>query len=87
MGSNSATKERFISLLRKYADCDGDIEMDLPLEAYGMDSFKAIQFIVDLEVEFSIEFPDYVMVPEMFNSAGSLYSCLEKVLNGELNPY
>ena len=58
---NEQMKEKFMSILHKYVGEDVDIDFDKPLSEYGLDSFNAIQLIVDLELECDIEFPDYVM--------------------------
>ncbi len=80
-------KEKFMSILQKYVDADVSIDFDKSLSEYGLDSFNAIQLIVDLELECDIEFPDYVMEPEMFQTAGTLYNCFSKIVSGTLEKY
>lgn len=80
-------KETFIKILQKYVGTEVIIDFSKPLSEYGLDSFNAIQLIVDLELNCSIEFPDYVMEPEMFETAGTLYSCFSKIMTSTLEKY
>ena len=80
-------KEKFLSILDKYVGTEEEIDFDKSLSEYELDSFIVIQLIVDLEIEFEIEFPDYVMVPEMFETAGTLYRCFFKVVTDTLEKY
>ena len=84
---NEQMKEKFMSIRQKYVGADVDIDFEKPLSEYGLESFNAIQLIVDLELECEIEFPDYVMEPEMFETAGTLYSCFSKIVSGTLEKY
>ena len=77
------TECKFKSIIRKYISENVDIEFEKTLKEYELDSFTAIHIIVDLELEFEIEFPDYVMVPEMFETIGSLYCCFIRVMSGD----
>lgn len=79
---NDKIRERYLKVLRNYINSEikeVDI-MELNMEELGIDSFKSIQLLIDLEVEFDIEFPDSMLSMELFASAGSLYDGLNQIL-------
>lgn len=72
-------KERFKELLRSYVKVE-DIQLDRTLDEMGMDSFAGVHLLVDLESEFEIEFPDYMINSEMFKDGNSIYKCFYDVM-------
>lgn len=76
--------EKVIGVLRKYIDAaerDKEISMDSPLDELGLDSFKAIYLLLDLEEAFQIQIPDSLLMPEIFSSPTSLKTAIESIIN------
>ncbi|MDE6233506.1 MAG: hypothetical protein K2M60_09220 [Lachnospiraceae bacterium] len=75
-------RERYVKVLRNYINSEikEDDIMELNMEELGIDSFKSIQLLIDLEVEFDVEFTDSMLSMELFVSARSLYDGLNQIL-------
>jgi acyl carrier protein len=76
-------QEKIIAILRGYLDQekkDVDIPADIGLTELGLDSFKAIYLLLDLEEAFQIQIPDSVLAPEIFVSPASLKNVVESLL-------
>lgn len=53
------------------------------VDAYGADSIDIVQLVVDLECEFSIEFPDEYLLVEKIAPYKELVSTMEELLSGD----
>lgn len=78
-------KERFISMLTPYVKVE-EVQLEKTLDEMGMDSFAGVHLLVDLESEFEIEFPDYMINSEMFKDGESIFECFINVMkmNGKV---
>ena len=78
--------ERYLEVIEKYTNHEVEKHeiMKMNLEELGIDSFMSIQILIDLEVEFDIEFPDSMLSTELFASAQSLLDGVNHVINSEL---
>lgn len=56
---------------------------DTDLSALGLDSLKMVNFLVDLEAQFSIEFPSTMMIPETFRNVQSVADSIRKLREQE----
>jgi acyl carrier protein len=82
--SSIQVSEKLIGVLRKYIDPSDrgkEISMDAPLDELGLDSFKAIYLLLDLEEEFQIQIPDSLLMPEIFESPQALKIAIESIIN------
>jgi len=81
MESNNVV-ERLKSVISKYVqENNKDFSLDTGLVSLGINSFNAIQILVDLEVEFEVEFTENMIVPEMFRSPQNILNSLNEILN------
>lgn len=74
---------KFMELIVPYFEEKENITLESNLEELGMDSFAAVRFLVDLETEFDIEFPDYLIGPDMFQTVGTIFTSFYDVLKGQ----
>lgn len=79
---NEKICERYVRVIENYVSPDVKKEdiMELNMEELGIDSFKSIQLLIDLEVEFDIEFPDAMLSMELFASPQSLLDGVNQVI-------
>ena len=56
------------------------VEIDYPLESYGLDSLQSINMMLELEQAFSIVFPDHLLTKENFETIGSIASTINEVV-------
>lgn len=84
MNSDNKYMEEFVNIIKKYVD-NGDIEinMETDLSELDIDSFKAVQILVDLEETFHIEFFDYELTLDLFENIGKLYEGFLKHVNNQ----
>ncbi|MGL5346352.1 MAG: phosphopantetheine-binding protein [Peptostreptococcaceae bacterium] len=72
---------KYYDVVNKYVDLDvSQLDFSISLNEIGLNSFNAIQILVDLEETFEIEFPDEKVVPEMFETIGSIFHTLENTI-------
>lgn len=61
-------------LRRHLPNASGEVlAPDEKLVTLGLDSLEAVQLLIDLELDFAIEFPDEVLTAEVFATVGSLW--------------
>lgn len=80
---NEKLYDKFLEMIMPYFEKKENISLESGLEELGMDSFAAVRFLVDVECEFGVEFPDYLIGPEMFQTVGTIYSCFCKVMDAD----
>lgn len=81
--SGDAVLARFHRVLRLHLTelpSNREIDFELSLRDFGLDSLETVSLIVDLEDEFDILLPDEAMVAATFETAGSLWRALEVAL-------
>lgn len=54
--------------------------MDTPLDELGLDSFKAIYLLLDLEESFQVQIPNTMLSPEIFVFPQALYDAMQSIL-------
>jgi acyl carrier protein len=52
------------------------VERDVNLSALGLGSIELAMFVVDLEQTFGLEFPEHMLVPETFRTAGTVAAAI-----------
>lgn len=55
------------------------ITPDLMLSDVGLDSYTLIELLVDIEDTFGVEFSDELLVPETFQTPGTLWAAITKL--------
>lgn len=77
---SSKVDEKVVEVLRETAELAEDVEITdaTSLIELGIDSFVAIQVLVGLEESLGIQFPDSMLTPEIFETAGSLIKAIEE---------
>lgn len=80
---NNEICERYVSVIENYinAEVKKDEIMKMNMNELGIDSFKSIQLLIDLEVEFDVEFPDSMLSMELFASAQSLFDGINQIID------
>lgn len=73
--------ERIRKVLGNYMEIKEELKMDDRLDELGLDSFKAIYLLLDIEEEFKIQIPDHMLAPEIFSSPNALKEVVSAVLN------
>lgn len=81
---NKKLYEKFMEIITPYFENKENVSLESSLEEVGMDSFAAVRFLVDVECEFDVEFPDYLIGPETFETVGTIYACFCKVMNADM---
>ena len=79
---NEKLYDKFLEIITPYFEKKENISLESSLDEVGMDSFAAVRFL-DVECEFGVEFPDYLIGPEMFETVGTIYSCFCKVMDAD----
>jgi acyl carrier protein len=59
------------------------VPLDRPLTDMGLDSLGSINLLLEIEDEFSIVFPDDMLGPATFATAGSMEAAVAMLLAGE----
>jgi acyl carrier protein len=80
---NEEVKEKLIHVLQEYMDPsvrNKEISMDIGLDDLGLDSFKAIYLLLDIEEAFGVQIPDSMLSPEIFASPSSLQQAIQSLL-------
>ncbi len=72
-------KERLLKVLENYMEITPDMDMDGRLDESGLDSFKAIYLLLDIEEEFQIQIPDDMLSPEIFGSVNALMKLIKSI--------
>lgn len=75
-------KDKILEIVKEYVDEEitkGNIAMDESLSDLGLDSFKVIYMLLDIEEAFGIQIPDTMLSPELFESAETLCKAVEKL--------
>jgi acyl carrier protein len=83
--TRDAVLAEVINLIRqssKVIDETDAIGTDDELESLGIDSFSLVELIVSLESKFTIELPDEVLTPEMFQTAATVTEIVTALLDG-----
>ncbi|HEY9062642.1 MAG TPA: phosphopantetheine-binding protein [Pseudobacteroides sp.] len=83
--SSEQVKEKVVSVLKNYIDPSNkekEFSMEASLDELGLDSFKAIYLLLDMEEEFQIQIPDSMLSPEIFASPKALQTAIESILAG-----
>lgn len=73
--------ERFEKVLRAHLPLAGeeDIAADAALADLGLDSLELVSLLLNVEDTFAITFPDQLLMPETFATAGSLWSAIAEL--------
>lgn len=80
--NKSEMKDKVLEIVKEYVDEEiskKNIAMDESLSDLGLDSFKIIYMLLDIEETFSIQIPDTMLSPELFESAETLYKAVENL--------
>ena len=78
------TQQKVLEVLKNYIDLEadgGNLEMNDSLNDRGIDSFKVIYMLLDLEEMFGIQISDSMLSPELFESPNSIYEAIVTILN------
>ncbi len=73
---------KLCSILRehlKFVSADRELQMTDELAELGLDSMGAVGLLLDLEGAFSITFPDPMLVPETFQTVGTLRDAIKSL--------
>ncbi|HHV28101.1 phosphopantetheine-binding protein [Acetivibrio mesophilus] len=84
--SSEQVSEKVVKVLRNHLDSSSEcteISTESTLDELGLDSFKAIHVLLDLEEEFQIQIPDSMLSPEIFASVGALKHAVESILESQ----
>jgi acyl carrier protein len=79
------TREKILDILDAngiYVDRE-KIENDIDLREYIIDSIQFINFIVEIEREMNIEFPDEFLLFDKIASINGFSSIIESIISGE----
>lgn len=68
-----------------YIDVE-NIENDIDLREYVTDSIQFISFIVEIEKQLEIEFPDEVLLYDKISSLNGFVNIIDAVVSGEYVP-
>lgn len=77
--------EEFENLVRshcRFVGAENPLSWDEPLAALGVDSLEIVDLIVEIEDAYGFEFPQELLVPEVFVSARSIWDAVEKMTAG-----
>lgn len=77
-------QEKTLQVLLNYVNLDSPediLKMDDSLSDLGMDSFKVIYMLLDIEETFGIQISDNMLSPELFVSPRSLYDVIISILD------
>lgn len=72
-------KQELIPILQRILDCElpDDIDSDVELERYGMDSINCIALIVELESCFDIVIDDENLILQSVNTIGAIQRLID----------
>ena len=75
--------ESFEKLIRKAVPLLGDepLTCETELRNYGLDSMASVQLLLETEEQYAISVPDDLMEPTMFDTPGTLWAIVEKLLS------
>jgi acyl carrier protein len=74
---------KFTQLVRrrlKYAPTNGNLNADLALKDYGLDSGATIDLLLDLEDTYGITMPDEYLSEETFATLSSLWQAVSRLV-------
>lgn len=74
-------KKRLLQCFLNIGVVIDDTEDDIDLKEYIADSIQFITAIVEIEREFSIEFPDELLLFSVFDSFNGLVKIVESIVN------
>lgn len=57
-----------------------EIARDVPLPVLGVDSLDIVELIVQLEDSFGFSFPEEMLTPEVFATAGSIWAAVRELI-------
>jgi acyl carrier protein len=60
-----------------------DLSAGMPLVDYGLDSLATVGIILEVEETFAVSIPDEFLVPESFESPGSIWEMVVKLRSGD----
>lgn len=79
---NKEIKETILSIVSKHINIKtSEIDFFIPLSDIGFDSITYVEFIVELESKFNIEFQENVLVINYFKNLEELYMCVSELKN------
>jgi acyl carrier protein len=76
--------EKLLGILSKHlklVDNAYAIPMEQRLDELGLDSIGAINLLLDLEDNFTISFPDFMLTEETFRTPATLYKAVYALTN------
>lgn len=75
--------EAFEKIVRSHLTlpAEAPVPADDLLADHGLDSMGTVTLLVALEQEFAVTFPDDLLVPETFATAGALWAALRGLLD------
>ncbi len=85
-GNSLEIEKKFVKILKEHTETElnENALMEIEsLEQIGVNSFKAIQILIDLEVELDIEISDELITPEMFVSPSNMLKSLKQVIDSD----
>lgn len=77
----SGNVKRIIRDYIKWLASDNELADDADLRGLGLDSMQANNLMIELEEEFSINFPDSMLVPDTFKNAKNLIAAVESLIS------
>ncbi|BCJ94842.1 hypothetical protein acsn021_24110 [Anaerocolumna cellulosilytica] len=86
MNNNETTDVRdiLIQILKSNSEIQYDnVDMNTKLMDLGINSFKSMQVLIELEESLEIQFPDNMLTPEIFETVGSLYQAMYTLCSNE----
>ncbi|MCR5803682.1 MAG: hypothetical protein K6G47_05430 [Clostridia bacterium] len=72
---------RIIKVIQNMMNNDSDIDTNVDLKAYGVDSLAKVQLLVDLEDEFGIEFEEDDINQNNFSSVLTIKETISKYIS------
>lgn len=60
------------------------LELDTPLLELGMESINYVQFVIEIEKQFNLDFDPYFLVPEHFSIVRDITDYIELKIEGNL---
>jgi acyl carrier protein len=72
----------FDAILRehcRFVEDSAQIACDVPLPVLGVDSLDIVELIVELEEGFGFSFPEEMLTPEVFATAGSIWAAVREL--------
>ena len=78
--------EKYMNIFKRYTKEEFTKEQfEIPMLELGINSFTVLEMLIVIEDEFQIDFPDDLIVTELFYSPKTLFEGVMKVINADNN--